>query len=192
MKNMLRVFNLTRPELFALIIVILILFEFSYGPIIQNFRDAPKDRYYWGGIEYPIDNIGSMSIVREGMLGHWQMQYKFSSTLESKPGIVKFEYLVVGQIAKLLHLEIIPAYFLTRFIISIANILLISFIVVSVFKSTITRISGFLFAISTKTEPLLPPSLVEVGEGTFRPPFCGPSIVFHLPSVRPAGRWVQG
>ncbi len=91
----------------------------SYAPVVRNFRVAPPDRYYWGADDFPFDTTGNLTNVREGYNGHWLRFSKFTSTIEGPPTLLKFEYILVGQFARLFRSDPLVMYYITRTILSL-------------------------------------------------------------------------
>ncbi|MCX6791668.1 MAG: hypothetical protein NT149_01360 [Candidatus Gottesmanbacteria bacterium] len=127
---------------------ILILNLFSYVPILQNYLRAPADRYYWGGSgEEPIDAVGNLDTIREGYLGDWYRTPPDTSTITTIPTALKFEYIAIGQIGRLLKIDPLIMYYLSRLLLSTATMLVIYGIIRSVFTTPLQRVVSLLFAL---------------------------------------------
>ncbi len=134
-------------EVLVVLLSILVLLIFSYKPIYDNFKNKTADRYYYGASEYPLDLMGSLSTVQEGYLGHWMRMPKATTTIEAKATFLKMEYILIGQAARLFHIDPLFMYFLSRFVISIIFLFSLYFIVRNVFKTPGQRIVSFILCL---------------------------------------------
>ena len=131
----------------AFILPLLVYLFLSYWPIIRSYQTAPPDRYYWGSVDYAIDTVGNMTTVREGYLGHWQRFSKITSTIEGKPSLLKFEYILVGQIARMTGVDPLVMFYVTRAIISLVLIGVIYFLITRMFAAAVDRWMAFMFVL---------------------------------------------
>jgi len=141
--------NIRRIELLWVLVLILILNGASYIPIWQNIQNAPANRYYWGGMtEFPIDATGNLATIREGYDGSWSRFAWETTTIRSSiPSALKFEYILIGQIGRLLHIEPLTMYHLSKFVISTVLLLFIWLLLCTVFQTTFERLTGFIFSL---------------------------------------------
>ena len=123
-------------QYFVIVLLIVILYGLSYSRIVSNFRVAPPDRYYWGAVNYPIDTVGNLSIIREGYNGHWMRYSHYTSVIPSKPVALKMEYILIGQIARVTRLNPLVAFYLATFLLSLTLISLTVFLTRQLFTDT--------------------------------------------------------
>lgn len=119
-------------------------FALTLVPILQNFAAAPADRFYYGAEEYPLDMTGNLANIREGFNGHWLRTSKFTSTITGPPTLMKFEYILIGQVGRLLRIDPLFMYYITKVLLSFAYLFLIFRIVRSVFSSTLERVTAYI------------------------------------------------
>jgi hypothetical protein len=134
-------------ETFWAIILVLILYALGYIPLINNSFHVPVDREYFFTWDYPIDQIGDMIGVREGYLGHWFHIQKISTSIPEKPSIDRVEYIIMGHIARIIHIDPIRMYIIGRIIISLIYILFVFILIRFIFKKRLERMSAFILAL---------------------------------------------
>lgn len=136
--------KLLGSELLWLVVFLLIYLGFSFAPVVYNYRRVPENRYYLGSDDFPLDMIGNLANVREGYLGHWQRFSKFTSTVDSPPALLKFEYILIGQFARLAGSNPFVMFVFTRQLMSVILIVTIVWLVRSGYKSKLTRVLAYL------------------------------------------------
>lgn len=93
---------------------------YAYLPLIHNAKSAPNDVTYIGFTEYPLDVFGTLVTVKNGMDGSWVRISKNTSAIEAlKAPLVKFEYILIGQIGRLFHAhDAFAVFFIARALLS--------------------------------------------------------------------------
>lgn len=128
-------------------LIILFLNLFTYIPTLQNYIHTPPDRYFWGGsTEYPIDPLGTLYVVQQGYHGHWLRYPPETSTMEGKLTILKFEYLLLGHMARIFGISPLAMYYAGRFILSTITILFLYYFIRHIFASHKERFIALLFS----------------------------------------------
>lgn len=124
------------------ILLSLILLFFSYFPVYSNYRQAPAGSFYYGATgNYPLDMIGNLASVYEGYLGHLRRFSKTTTTIYSQPTFIKFEYLLIGHLARIFNSDPLIMFYLTRFIITILFLIFIGFVLIpGLFNNFLSRI----------------------------------------------------
>jgi hypothetical protein len=130
-------------EWIAAIGLALLLFGLSYTPFVRNYVTSPKDLYYIGSIDYPLDLVGNLTYVMEGYRGHWQKFQKYTTTQPDNPTWLKFEYMLVGQSARLVHADPLLWFYVTRFLLSVGLLTTVYFVLQSVFSDKNKRVLAF-------------------------------------------------
>jgi hypothetical protein len=120
---------------------------FSYWPVVQNFRGAPTDRYYYGQSEYPIDMLSNLSLIQQGYQGHLLAWFNLSTMIVGHPSILKIEYTIVGLLGRLLNLSPIVMFMVSRFVISLFVLGVIYVIIRRVFSEPWQRFISYVFVI---------------------------------------------
>lgn len=128
-----------RKEFLLFFLFVLIYNIFSYVPVIRNYQVAPTDRYYWGGDDFPFDTTGNLTNVREGYNGHWLRFSKFTSTIEGPPTFLKFEYIFIGQLARLLNTDPLVMYYVTRIALSLIYFAILFIVVRKLFSGLVQQ-----------------------------------------------------
>lgn len=146
-------------ERFWIIASSVLLFLFAYAPFVRSYFEAPRDRWYWGAEEYPLDLIGNLAIVRQGYAGNWLAHANYSSTMPDPSSILKIEYILIGHAARILHTDTTLMFFLVRFVISVIFLLVIYRIISSLFSSRLERVAAWLLI-------LFAPSIMKPGDYT--------------------------
>lgn len=127
--------------------LIILMQVLSYLPIARNYLVAPPDRYYFGQGDYPIDMLGNLTIIRDGFLGHWGRINKITSWYQKIPWNFKFEYVLIGQTARLLKIDPLVMYRLAVLIISSTTMVLYYFLLTKIFSKKSDRIIAFLLTL---------------------------------------------
>lgn len=140
---MLSFLSLIRSERIIILFVAALFLFFSYFPLYQNYKHAPLDRFYAGSTDYPLDMMGNLASVQEGYNGHFLRFSKSTSTIESPGTFMKFEYILIGHIARIFRGDTLVVFHLTRVIISILFIFFIYKLVRFAFKEKVERIVAF-------------------------------------------------
>ncbi|MBI3559591.1 hypothetical protein HY087_00490, partial [Candidatus Gottesmanbacteria bacterium] len=138
-----------------MLLFVLVLYGASYIPLWKNFQRVPKDRYYFGSVDYAIDVLGNLTTVRQGFLGHWQRRSPVTTTIEGKPTYLKFEYIAIGQLARMGRVDPTVMYYLARSVISLVVVVMIVWLVYQMIQKPLARIAAIamiLFATGI-TEP---------------------------------------
>lgn len=120
---------------------------FSYWPVVQNFRGAPTDRYYYGQSEYPIDMLSNLSLIQQGYQGHLLAWFNLSTMIVGHPSILKTEYTIVGLLGRLLHLSPIVMFMVSRFVISLGVFYIIYMLIRQIFTDMWRRIASYVLVI---------------------------------------------
>ena len=152
-------------ELWWCILATAVLLVLSYGPIIQNYRAAPSDRFYFGQLEYPIDMLGDLAYIQQGYHGNLLPSVNYSTTLGGHPSIVKMEYTLIGILGRAFNIFPLPMFIISRFIISLCVLAVIYLVIRSVFRERWQRIISFIFVIfgAGMTLPGIPNRIVTSG-----------------------------
>lgn len=150
--------RLLKYELLVVSFLILILYAASFAPIIHNYKITPPNRYYYGSVEYAIDTDGILAIIQEGYHGHWQRFSNISTQLPFHYDFTKFEYILVGQITRILQADPLQMYHLSRYLISFIYIWSIYLVVRKIFPQKKVRLVSILliFFSTSITIPWLP------------------------------------
>lgn len=133
------------PAKCAIVGFIFLLFFIPYWGLYQNFQHVPADRYYFGSVDNAIDVVGNLDTVRQGYLGKWMRTPNKTTALQGKATYVKIEYILIGQAARLLHIDPVLAYFIFRAIISVSGVVAILLIVAQVVPTWWGRAIALLF-----------------------------------------------
>lgn len=148
--------NLFRPKEFLFFVIItLILYAGAYVPILWNYANPLSGRTYLGFQTSAIDALGNLTMVQRGYGGEWLKRSFTTSTIVSKPFLIKTEFFIVGQIARLLSVNPILMYKISLFISSILYILIVWLIISGTFTDSSLRISAY-FLILLSTGVLIP------------------------------------
>jgi len=102
--------------------LIFVLFFIPYYGLFQNFKNTPPDRYYFGSVDNAIDVLGNFDTVRQGFAGRWTRSPNKTTAVSGKSTFLKFEYILIGHIARVIHTDPIVTYYVIRAILSIAAI----------------------------------------------------------------------
>jgi len=142
-------------KLLAFVLPLLLYLFLSYWPIIRSYQTAPPDRYYWGSVDYAIDTVGNMTTVREGYLGHWQRFSKHTTTIEGKASFLKFEYVAIGQLARLFRIDPLVLFHTSKFIVSLSLLAVLWIMVKMIFSGWIERMIAWVLVLFSTgvTEP---------------------------------------
>ncbi len=124
------------------IFFVCILYAISSVSIWKNFQQVPKDRYYFGSVDYAIDVLGNLTTVRQGFLGNWQRHSSVTSTIVGKPTFLKFEYILIGQIARISGVDPIYMYYVARTVLSLATIATIVWLVYQIFSKSYQQVTA--------------------------------------------------
>lgn len=127
--------------------LIILMWVLSSLPIAINFLTAPSDSYYLGEADLPIDLLGNLAIIREGFLGHWGRINKITSWHQQIPWNFKFEYLLIGQTARLLKIDPLVMYRLALLILSTTTMTLFYLLISKIFSKKTDRIIAFLLTL---------------------------------------------
>lgn len=133
-----------RSELTWIVLLTCILYTLTYVPLIKNFQAAPADRYYIGSEEYPIDLTWDLAFIQQGYLGHWRASLNYSSTLPHNSAFFKTEYILIGQIARIFHVDPLYTFWASRVIVSLAFLAMIYLCIRSLFRSKFERVIAYL------------------------------------------------
>lgn len=120
---------------------------FSYWPIVQNFRNTPADRYYYGQSEYPLDMLGDLAYVQQGYQGNLLASFNYSTMIGGHPTILKIEYTTVGLLGRALNISPVIMFFISRFAISLCVLFVIYIVIRRIFTETRERIVSYLFVL---------------------------------------------
>jgi len=137
----------------------MILYIGAYLPVIRNFQNAPSDRYYYGGEEYPLDMTYNLATMRIGYDDNWLGFLKITSYFPDKMSLLKIEYVLLGQLARLFSIDPTLMYHISKIIISFLYVTVLYFIISRVFHDRIKRSIALIFTI-------LGPSINFTGENT--------------------------
>jgi len=129
------------------LLCICLLYGVTYGTILNNFSHVQTDRYYWGNEEYPIDMLGNLAHIRAGYSGNWQFYVKLSSTLPEQKSFLKTEYLLLGHLARIFHLDTLFVFYASRALFSLFYLSVIYFIIRRVFYKKLERILALFFSL---------------------------------------------
>lgn len=119
------------------------LLALSYIPVFVNYRTVPADRYYFGGNSFPLDMLGNLTTVREGYLGYWRKPSKVVAWTQHFPQEYKFEYILMGQAARLIHLDPIVMYKVFQLTASISFFCLSYWFLARIFANTFWRVLAY-------------------------------------------------
>jgi hypothetical protein len=122
----------------------ILLLLLSYVPIVRTFSETPQELWYWGAEEYPLDLTGNLSTVRQGYNGHWLATLNYSSTTPIPRSLVKIEYIIIGQIARVFHADPTVMFFVVRGILSLVYLSVIYTIIGSLFTRKRDRIIAWI------------------------------------------------
>lgn len=134
--------------------IAILYFAGVYGPIFHNYQTAPRDVYYFGTDGYPLDTLGSLDLVRQGYNGQWTAHMRYTSVWEFPKTFVKFDYILVGHIARWLQVDPVTALHVSRIFISIAFLLCIYYLIRYISSDPMTRIIAFLLVVLATSFPV--------------------------------------
>lgn len=138
---------LVRTEKLLIVVITAFYYFLSYFPITQNIKNTPPDRVYMGSTDYPLDMMGNLASVQEGYLGHWKRFSQSTTTIEAPGSFIKFEYIFIGQIARVFHLDPFIVFHFVRGIISLLFVGFIYKLIRSFFATPQERIAAFAFSL---------------------------------------------
>ncbi len=119
----------------------------SYGPIIHNYQAALTGKFYFGQSDYPLDMLGDLAYVEEGISGQTLASFNYSTLLGSHPSIVKIEYIAIGLAGRLLGISSLSAFLWGRLVISLAVLAAIYLVIRSVFTTSFLRVTSYLLVL---------------------------------------------
>ncbi len=125
----------------------LLLYVCAYFPVFRNYQRVSTDRFYFGSEEFPIDQIGNMAYVRQGYLGDTFATFNYSIFLGRHPSIVKFEYIIIGHIARFLHIDPIIGFRLSQLTLSVCYLFVVYLLIRSNIRSEYARIMAYAFVL---------------------------------------------
>ncbi len=134
-------------------LIAMVYFAGVYGPIFHNYQAAPKDVYYFGTDGYPLDTLGSLDLVRQGYNGQWTAHMRYTSVWEFPKTFVKFDYILVGHVARWLEIDPVTALHVSRIVTSIAFLVCLYYVIRYVTPDPMTRIVAFLLVVFTTSFP---------------------------------------
>lgn len=127
--------------------VTLLLFLCAYFPIYRNYQRTPTDRYYFGAEEFPIDQLGNLAYVRQGYLGEGFAKFNYSIFLGEHPSIVKFEYIAIGQLARLLRTDPTVMFRISQFVLSLGYMAMVYVLIRSVIPPMAGRVAAYILVL---------------------------------------------
>lgn len=150
-----RIFKLITGEEFVICLLAIILLVCSYGPLINKYLDPLPGKVFLGVFGFHPDFYGNLIAFQEGQAGLWQHLDKTSSTASGPPVWLKLEYRLLGQLSRLLPLEMTISFHLSRFFLSLILILVSYQLISAVFKEKSRRLAAFGLAFfSTSVGPM--------------------------------------
>lgn len=133
------------PVLLFYLGLVLILYVGTYGQLMRNYRVAPQDRYYYGGEEYPLDETQNIAHIREGYEGENRAFFNITTDYPQKPSILKFEYILIGKLARVFSIDPVDAFNNTRFVLSVGWFILLYVMVMTLFHKKWQQLTAFAF-----------------------------------------------
>ena len=134
-------------EIFWIILITAVLLFLSYAPVYNNYAKTPADRYYFGQSEYPLDMLGDLAYIEQGILGNNLASFNYSTVLGAHPSIVKMEYILIGRAGGLFYLSSIDTFLASRFIISLAVLAVLYYIIRKNFASRSARVISYVLVL---------------------------------------------
>lgn len=125
----------------------IVLLCFAYFPIYRNYQRAPTDRYYFGAEEFPIDQLGNLAYVRQGYLGEGFARFNYSIFLGEHPSIVKFEYIIIGHLARLLRTDPTLMFRISQFMLSLGYMGIVYILIRSVIQPQAGRLAAYILVL---------------------------------------------
>ncbi|MBI5613631.1 hypothetical protein HY947_01795 [Candidatus Gottesmanbacteria bacterium] len=124
-----------------------LLLLFSYGPMFWGYVHAPQNRFYVGVDDFGLDTMGNLSTMMQGYEGKWLGYFNYTTAIEERPSILKFEYIFLGHVARLFHLEPLLVFHLSRIILALVYLFVIKKIIDFFLVSTSGRIAAYVFVL---------------------------------------------
>lgn len=134
-------------EYIYIVSISIVLLCCAYFPIYRNYQRAPTDRYYFGAEEFPIDQLGNLAYVRQGYLGEVFARFNYSIFLGDHPSIVKFEYIVIGHLARLLRTDPIHMFRISQFVLSLGYMAMVYILIRSVIPPLAGRVAAYILVL---------------------------------------------
>lgn len=107
--------------------------------IIIGFINNPPGFTYLAVGHYYLDYFEYLQQTAQGMMGHWTVLNQFATDDSTSTILGWGQYLIIGKIAKFLHLSVVTGYWLSVFILVLIFILSIFFII----KKLLPNVSFF-------------------------------------------------
>lgn len=124
----------------ASIVLVIFLYVGSYGQLLHNFLKTPDYFYYFGGDYYALDATGNIAHIRQGYEGEPLVFFNLSTSLENKPTLLKFEYILIGKIARIFSIPPDVAFTLAKVVISLWWMIFLFYIISYLWHETSLRI----------------------------------------------------
>lgn len=132
-----------KSELFWFVIFTIALYALAYIPVINRTIFPPLGRTYLGFNAYAIDQLGDLSLIQEGYSGRILREPNMSSSLVGKSFFVKTEYLVIGNIARILNIHPLYMFRIMIAVNSFLYILVLIKIIRQIFHTSSERVLAY-------------------------------------------------
>jgi hypothetical protein len=123
---MFRYFCINHWDKYIAILLTIMLLGFSYAQVWASYTKVPQGRYYYGQVVYPLDFLETLAVVENGRLGRWSGYLTFKenpnyiSTLGFHyPDLIKYEYLIIGHVARIVGISSLLALYISKFLLTI-------------------------------------------------------------------------
>ena len=97
--------------------------------IIIGFANTPPGFTYLAVGHYYLDYFEYLQQTAQGMMGHWAVLNQFATDDPTRTILGWGQYLIIGKIAKFLHLSVVTGYWVSVFFLAFLFILSIYFII---------------------------------------------------------------
>lgn len=138
---------LLRRDIIWIIIASIVCYVIVTLPIIDNIRNAPPDRYYYGGEEYPLDMLGNLATVQLGYHGYLTRIPKITTVFQGSGYLLKFEYILTGWIARIFVMDPLVSYYLVRGLVSLLYLGTIAWIIRRIFPKGNEGVLAFVLVV---------------------------------------------
>lgn len=112
----------------------------------MQYLNPPPGKVFLGSFGFPEDFFGNLNTVKIGQLDHWQHYPKITSVLEGQKSLMKIDYIILGQLNRLIPLETTVFFNLVRFLLSIFFLLLCYRLINLIFKEKVSRLTALVLA----------------------------------------------
>ncbi len=129
-------------EMLWILTACVISYVLVYLPLVDNVRAVPRDRYYYGAEEYPLDMLGNLATVQLGYHGHILRIPKITTVFQGSGYLLKSEYILMGWIARVLGMDPLASYYLVRGAVSVLYLITIVFIIRKIFLRPHERVAA--------------------------------------------------